>query len=64
MRQKRTNAQKIRRLAELKDGLREPKDRLMKVLAAMEDEQLDARLASRLGTIIGRLEDLQRQMPG
>jgi hypothetical protein len=55
---------RLRRLAELKDGLREPKARLMAVLAAMESERLDARLAKRLGTIVGRLEDLQRAMPG
>ena len=51
-----------KRLAELKEELREPKTRLMRTLAALET--IDRRLASRLGTIIGRLEDLQRRMPG
>ena len=61
---KRTNGERLRRLAELKDGLRQPKDRLMDVLWKMQEERLDARLARRLGTIIGRLEDLQRAWPG
>lgn len=61
---KQSTGNRLRRLAELKDGLREPKARLMAVLAAMESERLDARLAKRLGTIVGRLEDLQRAMPG
>jgi primosomal protein N'' len=52
----------MKRLAELKDELREPKARLMRTLAAMET--IDRRLASRLGTIIGRIEDLQRRLPG
>ena len=56
--------ERLKRLAELKDGLREPKSRLMQVLAAMEEERLDAGLARRLGTIIGKIEDLQRRMPG
>ena len=64
MRKKATAGDRLRRLAELKDGLRQPKERLMAVLSAMENEHLDARLARRLGTIIGRLEDLQRAMPG
>lgn len=51
-----------KRLAELKEELREPKTRLMRTLAALET--IDRRLASRLGTIIGRIEDLQRRMPG
>lgn len=54
---------KLNRLSSLKEELRQPKERLMRVLAAMEDEGLDASLARRLGTIIGRLEDLQRRMP-
>lgn len=61
---RRASGERLRRLADLKDGLRQPKERLMAVLAAMEAERLDARLARRLGTIIGRLEDLQRAMPG
>jgi len=51
-----------RRLAELKDELREPKARLMRTLADLE--VYDRSLARRLGTIIGKLEDLQRRMPG
>lgn len=51
-----------KRLAELKEELREPKTRLMRTLAALET--IDRRLASRLGTIIGRIEDLQRRLPG
>lgn len=61
---KTTKSERLRRLAELKDSLRMPKERLMAVLAAIEGERLDARLARRLGTIVGRLEDLQRAMPG
>lgn len=61
---KRSAMQKLNRLAELKEDLRQPKQRLIAVLEAMESERLDARLARRLGTIIGRLEDLQRAMPG
>ena len=64
MHTKRSTLQRLNRLAELKDGLRQPKERLMAVLSAMENERLDARLARRLGTIVGRLEDLQRAMPG
>jgi hypothetical protein len=51
-----------KRLAELKEELREPKTSLMRTLAALET--IDRRLASRLGTIIGRIEDLQRRLPG
>jgi hypothetical protein len=51
-----------KRLAELKDELRMPKDRLMRVLSHLE--ACDRGLARRLGTIIGKIEDLQRRMPG
>ena len=47
---------------ELKDELREPKARLMRMLAHLE--VYDRSLAKRLGTIIGKIEDLQRRMPG
>ena len=49
-----TASNKARRIAELRDELRPAKDSLMRVLSALEHE--------RLGTIIGRLEDLQRKM--
>jgi hypothetical protein len=52
----------MKRLAELKDELRMPKDRLMRVLSDLE--AYDRGLARRLGTIIGKIEDLQRRMPG
>jgi hypothetical protein len=58
----RTKTDKLRRIAELRDDLRPAKDRLMAVLSAMENERLGAAMARRLGTIIGRLEDLQRAM--
>lgn len=51
-----------KRLAELKDELREPKARLMRTLSHLE--VYDRSLARRLGTIIGKIEDLQRRMPG
>ena len=57
-----TATDKRRRLAELRDDLAPAKDRLMRILQAMEDERLGATIAKRLGTIIGRLEDLQRKM--
>jgi hypothetical protein len=56
-------ARKMKRLAEFKYDLGVAKERLLRVLFAIEDERLDARVARRLGTIIGRLEDLQRQIP-
>ena len=52
----------MKRLAELKDELREPKARLMRTLGHLEF--YDRSLARRLGTIIGKIEDLQRRMPG
>jgi hypothetical protein len=52
----------MKRLAELKDELREPKARLMRTLSYLE--VYDRSLARRLGTIIGKIEDLQRRMPG
>ena len=52
----------MKRLAELKDELREPKARLMRTLGQLE--VYDRSLATRLGTIIGKIEDLQRRMPG
>jgi hypothetical protein len=58
------NGNKLRRLAEVKESLRPAKSRLIECLTVMEDEKLDARLTRRLATIIGRLEDLQRRMPG
>ena len=58
----RTKTDKLRRIAELRDDLRPAKDRLMAVLSTMENERLGAAMARRLGTIIGRLEDLQRAM--
>jgi hypothetical protein len=57
-----TATNKLRRIAELRDELRPAKDRLMDVLRAVENEKLGTSLAKRLGTIIGRLEDLQRKM--
>lgn len=51
-----------RRLAELKDELRQPKARLMRTLADLE--VYDRSLARRLETIIAKLEALQRRMPG
>lgn len=50
------------RLAELKDELSQPKARLMRTLEHLE--VYDRSLAKRLGTIIGKIEDLQRRMPG
>lgn len=52
----------MKRLAELKEELRQPKERLMRTLSHLE--VYDRKLAARLGTIIGKLEDLQRRMPG
>ena len=57
-----TATNKLRRIAELRDELAPAKDRLMRVLSALEHERLGSALAKRLGTIIGRLEDLQRKM--
>jgi hypothetical protein len=57
-----TASNKARRIAELRDELMPAKDRLMRVLSALEQERLGAAIAKRLGTIIGRLEDLQRKM--
>jgi hypothetical protein len=53
---------RLRRLAELKDELRMPKDRLMRTLAELRE--VDAGLANLLGTVIGKLETIQRRMPG
>jgi len=60
---RRTRHEKLQKLAQLKDDLRPAKDRLMAVLAEIENDRLGSALAKRLGTIIGRLEDLQRRMP-
>ena len=57
-----TATDKRRRLDELRDDLAPAKDRLMRILHAMEEERLGSAMAKRLGTIIGRLEDLQRKM--
>jgi hypothetical protein len=57
-----TASNKARRIAELRDELMPAKDRLMRVLSALEHERLGSALAKRLGTIVGRLEDLQRKM--
>jgi hypothetical protein len=57
-----TATSKLRRIAELRDELMPAKDRLMRVLSALEQERLGSAIAKRLGTIIGRLEDLQRKM--
>jgi hypothetical protein len=59
----RTKHDRLQRLAQLKDDLRPAKDRLMSVLAVLENERLGASFAKRLGTIIGKLEDLQRHLP-
>jgi len=53
---------RLRRLAELKDELRQPKARLMQTLAALEE--VDPGLARLLGTVIGKLESIQQRMPG
>jgi len=58
----RTKTDKLRRIAQLRDDLMPVKSRLMAVLSTMENERLGAAMARRLGTIIGRLEDLQRAM--
>jgi len=58
----RTKTDKLRRIAELCDELRPAKKRMMDVLATIENERLGAAMARRLGTIIGRLEDLQSAM--
>lgn len=52
----------MKRLAELKDELREPKSRLMRTLSHLQ--VYDRSLARRLETIIGKIEDLQRRLPG
>jgi hypothetical protein len=57
-----TATSKLRRIAQLRDDLMPAKDRLMRVLDTIEEEKLGAALAKRLGTIVGRLEDLQRKM--
>jgi hypothetical protein len=57
-----TTTNKLRRIAELRDELAPAKDRLMRVLSVIEEEKLGAAIAKRLGTIVGRLEDLQRKM--
>lgn len=60
---RRSNHEKLQKLAQLKDDLRPAKDRLMAVLAEIEGQRLGSDFAKRLGTIIGKLEDLQRRMP-
>ena len=57
-----TATKKLRRIEELRGELAPAKDRLMRVLSALEHERLGSALAKRLGTIVGRLEDLQRKM--
>lgn len=57
-----TASNRARRISQLRDELRPAKDRLMDVLHALEQERLGSALAKRLGTIVGRLEDLQRKM--
>jgi len=54
--------ERLRRLAEIKDQLRQPKDRLIE--AWQELGEVDAGLANLLGTVIGKLETIQRRMPG
>lgn len=57
-----TPRERMDRLARVKDAIREPKARLMSALQELED--VDASLARRLGTVIGKIEDIQRRLPG
>ena len=57
-----TASNKARRIAELRDELMPAKGRLMRILSRIEEERLGSAIAKRLGTIIGRLEDLQHKM--